>query len=502
VLYVELINWNGVKLANLKLKLDKSGSSASLRIPGNLLSGNYYLRAYTKWMRNFSVNDYEYRLIKIVNPFNTGTDAGPAKISDSLKFIVNKRPSKELIQGIRCSMNKSQYQPGEKVEVDLYIKGDKSVVCRDFCVSIAKAGSIDTSTLLIKPELETSGIKWGDIEYLPEIMGMTISGKIIDKTSNAPKKNLLVSLSEPAKGEFFSVYQTRDKGRFIFSLPDLFGKYDFFLQPEAPDSGLSDFLIDNGFCTRPVFLPFVAFSLNEDEKPLIRDMIVNMQLNEKFFSFPDTTKKLQINSFKPVAFYGSKAHTYFTEKYIELPNIEEFFIDIVLETKVVYINGKAELNISGNTGFSNYPPLILLDNIPVNNDDRLLKLPLNKIERVEVIERGYMTGTMKYSGLVSIYSKNKDFAGIEMNKNSMFFAFDLFSEENSDFTFGGNFYDSRIPDRRNLLYWNPDIQLYADQKTTISFYTSDSKGDYVIYMFGKNNEEDKEVVGKGFFSVK
>jgi len=28
VLYVELIKWNGVKLANLKLKLDKSGSSS------------------------------------------------------------------------------------------------------------------------------------------------------------------------------------------------------------------------------------------------------------------------------------------------------------------------------------------------------------------------------------------------------------------------------------------------------------------------------------------
>ena len=160
VLYVELINWNGVKLANLKLKLDKSGSSASLQIPGDLLSGNYYLRAYTKWMRNFSVNDYEYRLIKIVNPYNAGIDAGPAEIADSRKSILNWRPSKELIQGINCSMNKSQYQPREKAEVELYINNDKSIVCHDFCVSVAKAGSIDTSFLFLKPELETSGIKW------------------------------------------------------------------------------------------------------------------------------------------------------------------------------------------------------------------------------------------------------------------------------------------------------------------------------------------------------
>ncbi|MGB8358602.1 MAG: hypothetical protein WCD55_08295 [Bacteroidales bacterium] len=500
VLYVELIKWNGVKLANLKLKLDKSGSSASLRIPGDLLSGNYYLRAYTKWMRNFSVNDYEYRLIKIVNPFNAGIDAGPAEVPDSRKSILNLKPSKELIQGINCSMNKSEYQPREKAEVEFYINDDNSIISHDYCVSIAKVGSIDTSTLFIKPELETSGIKWGDIEYLPEIWGITISGKIIDKTSNAPKKNLLVNLSESANGEFFSVYQTRDKGRFIFSLPDLYGRYDFFIQSEAPDTGLSEFLIDNGFCNRPVLLPYVAFSLNEDEKHLIRDMMVNMQLNEKFFSHSDTANKLRTNRHQPVAFYGSGRQTYYTKKYIELPNIEEFFNEIVLEAKV-YNKGKAELEMSGSTGFSSYPLLIFLDNIPVNNDGRLLKLPLDRIERIEVIESGYMVGNMKYSGLLSIYSKNKDFAGIELNKNSMFFAFDLFSDENSDFTFGENSYDSRIPDRRNLLYWNPDIQLSADQKTTISFYTSDNKGDYLVYIFGKNNEGDKEVYGKCFFSV-
>jgi hypothetical protein len=349
--------------------------------------------------------------------------------------------------------------------------------------------------------VETSGIKWGNVEYLPEMRGITISGKIIDKTSNAPKKNLLVNISEPSNGEFFSVYQTRDKGRFIFSLPDLFGKYDFFIQSEESDTGLSAFFIDNGLCNRPVLLPYVAFSLNEDEKHLIRDMVVNMQLNEKFLSHPDTAINLQINRHQPVAFYGNKTNTYYTKKYIELPNIEEFFVEIITEAFVVNNKGKTLLKNSGNTGLSNYPPLIFLDNIQVNNDDRLLKLPLNRIERVEAIESGYMVGNMKYSGLLSIYSKNKDFAGIDLNKNSMFFAFDLFSDENSGFTFGENSFDPRIPDRRNLLYWNPDIQLSVSQKTTISFYTSDNKGDYIVYIIGKNSKDAREVYGKCFFSV-
>lgn len=223
-----------------------------------------------------------------------------------------------------------------------------------------------------------------------------------------------------------------------------------------------------------------------------------MQLNEKFLSHPDTTINLQINRHQPVAFYGSKTNTYYTKKYIELPNIEEFFVEIITEAFVVYNKGETVLKNTGNTGFSNYPPLIFLDNILVNNDDRLLKIPLNKIERVEAIKSGYVVGNMKYSGMVSIYSKNKDFAGIDLNKNSMFFAFDLFSNENSIYTFVENSYDSRIPDRRNLLYWNPDIQLSVGQKTTISFYTSDNKGDYVVYIFGKNKGVEKEVYGKCF----
>jgi len=57
VLYVELIKWNGNKLVQMKLNLTRPETSGVIIIPGNLLSGNYYLRAYTKWMRNFSASD-------------------------------------------------------------------------------------------------------------------------------------------------------------------------------------------------------------------------------------------------------------------------------------------------------------------------------------------------------------------------------------------------------------------------------------------------------------
>ena len=74
VLYVELIRRNGDKLAQGKFPFDKNGSSGCLEISKDIISGNYYLRAYTKWMRNYSPDEYAYIPLTIVNPFETKTD--------------------------------------------------------------------------------------------------------------------------------------------------------------------------------------------------------------------------------------------------------------------------------------------------------------------------------------------------------------------------------------------------------------------------------------------
>lgn len=502
VLYVELIKCNGEKLVGLKIKLGQTGASASLRIPGNLFSGNYYLRAYTKWMRNFSVNDYEYRLIKIISPFNNIIEANPYSIKDSAEVQAVLIPSQNAVQGISCSMNKIQYHSREKVEVQFSINDYRSFACSDFFVTASKVGSIDTSFLSLRNQVNESGIKCGDMEYLPEINGITISGKVVEKNLNTPVKSGLISLSETVNGEFFSLYEIKNKGLFIFSLPDLYGKHSFFIQFEATDSGLSEILIDNEFCNRPVSLPYIAFSLNEKEKKLIREMMVNMQLNEKFIISPDTIRKFKTNVIQPVAFYGSGKHIYFTEKYIEMPSIGDFIVEIVRGANVVVNKGKMELELSGISAFSNYPPLILIDNIMVDNDEVFLKTPLDKIERIEVIENGYSIANFKYSGLLSIYSKNKDYSGISLNKNSMFFDFNLLSDENPCAFNKENSSDPRIADLRNLLYWNPDMHISEGEKKTITFNTSDNKGDYVIYISGKNTIDKAPIYGKCFFSVK
>jgi len=371
-----------------------------------------------------------------------------------------------------------------------------------FCLSVAKIGAIDTTIQSFKPVAAALKNNSSYLEYLPEIRGITISGEIIDPSTKLPKKDIWVSLSEPKHGEYFSVYQTNNKGRFVFSLPDMQGQHDFFIQAENRDSIAPGILIDNGFCNKPVTLPYVAFNLNKDEISFVQDMIIDVQLDERFHPNKDTLANSQQVKAEPIPFYGSKKTVYTTEKYIDLPNIEEFIFEIVLEATIIKEKDKTSQISMKRTDNSYYQPLIFLDNIQVNNDEQLIKIPLNRIDRVEVINLDYVVVGMKYNGIISIYSKNKDFAGLKMNKNSMFFNYDLFSDTNPNYDFSKRSNNPRIPDRRNLLYWNPDIQLSAGKKTNISFYTSDSKGDYVVYIRSKSNDNNRKIYGKCYFSVK
>ena len=218
VLYVELIRWNGNKLAQMKLKLVRPATSGSMEIPGNVPSGNYYLRAYTKWMRNYSARDYAYLPVKIVNPFRSETDEGPAEKSAAAETLTLNTGQKMLVDGVSCTPVKNEYKPGERAEVEIQIENMKFIDFDRYCISVVKVGAIDTTVKSYKPGSTSPGNNISDIEYLPEIRGITISGEIIDNSTTLPAENIIVSLSETRHGEHFAVNRTNEKGRFAYFL--------------------------------------------------------------------------------------------------------------------------------------------------------------------------------------------------------------------------------------------------------------------------------------------
>lgn len=85
--YVEVLNKDLKPVLQAKIAMKKGFGNGYLMIPGFLNSGNYVLRAYTNWMKNFSPELYFEQSITIVNTLKRLTINASAKHLATISFF-------------------------------------------------------------------------------------------------------------------------------------------------------------------------------------------------------------------------------------------------------------------------------------------------------------------------------------------------------------------------------------------------------------------------------
>ncbi len=494
VLYVELIGWDGTKHAQALVPIENGVASGMFQIPSNIYSGNYYLRGYTKWMRNFSPYDYANIPVKIMNPSTRMIDEG--QLAEKTKALATGLIPTGIGYGIDISGIKETYKKREKVELGIDIL-DKDVSGK-YCISVAKMDPESlpgNSTTYPSPG---NGIGF-DIEHLPEISGLALTGKIVNAGTGEPAAGKKVYLSSFSNSFFLSVVASEKNGSFLFTLPRNGKFHELHIAEESDSSETYEVFVNSEFCNRPVTLPYVGFQLSKQEKQLAVEMLRNAQLRSKYTVIPTDIEEEKMNQ---ISFFGDPASVTYVKDYIELKDLREFFYELIQEVTIANDKGLPYLKISGQSGMSFYPPLVLMDNVPVANDQKLLDLSSRRIDRIEVVDQGYIIGDFKYSGIISIFSKDKDIAGLVPDTDSHFFNYQLLKEnayappESCSVNNG-----SSLPDRRNMLYWNPAIDLSSGSPVKITFFTSDAPGDYVISIRGRDDKSGTYVTEEASFTV-
>lgn len=496
VLYVELIRWNGTKLAQAKSHILHGYSDGRLDISENIKSGNYYLRAYTMWMRNYSPYTYTYLPIKVVNPYKKSIDEGPDEVFSQYKIDIPEISTKT--EGFNIKGLKEKY--GKREAVDVEINCTESVFSDAFMLSVYKSCGDDLKPVnSFQFDTITEGQGESELEFFPEIDGLSISGKIINKVDGRAVPGSKVNLSSYSNSFLFLNSLTYDDGTFLFALPEMTGSFELQLSEESSDASDHQILISSGFCNQALNLPFVEFQLTQEERLQLKDVILNAQLTERYNSDnPNFDTPVDFSS----AFYGEPLSTTYVKDYIELIDLREFFYELVQPVSIGNNNGEPYLTINTLSSLSLYPPLILLDNIPVANNRNLLEIPSSRIDRIEVINRGFVINNAKYSGIISIFSLNKDMAGIKTDKEQHFFNFDFFSKK--DVKFPDHKQDNQfsfLPDRRNLLFWQPSIKCSSEETVKFHFYTGDSGGEYVFLLRELGNDGESVVSIRRTFIV-
>ncbi len=500
VLYVELLNVEGISVFKGKYNLLTSGANGYVEIPGNLPTGNYYLTAYTKWMRNFSPVHFSFVKLIIINPYKFNntviTNINPDTLIKNQQN--NIRFNNKVIE---CITNKPDYSTREEVVVTIKFPETWESIQNNCCISVVKKAAVDTSNYGIIETGITVNNNSNENNYIPEMYGISISGKIIDKNNKTPVSGEKVNLSVLSKNFNYFDTQTDMNGSFIFSLPAMCNKKEIYIGCENINQLQVEILIDNDFSTKYVSFNDSPFQLSGNEIKFAEEIMFNMQVNK---AYNNSKVNYICNDTAEKPFYGPPSNTIYIKDYIELPTLGEFFFELVPDVLLLKKKGKPYLQVEGKIknypGFTIYKPLIFLDKIPVYNIEDILKLSPAKISHIEVINEIYVKGEYIYGGIISIFSLKGDLAGIKLPENSLIINFNGFIPQ-----FNYNWPEEynrkeNIPDYRNCLYWNPDFIGQSGSVEKIKFFTSDVKGEYEILIRGVS-DKGKIMKGTAFFIV-
>ena len=494
VLYVELISWDGTKQASSKVYITDNGASGKIEIPKTIPSGVYYLRAYTRWMRNYSPISYTYLPLKILNPFSQEMLTRPAEVETDLQSMA--RVAEYLDDGIVLSGLKDQYGTREQVELEIQIQ--EELMSGPYSLGIAKSSGQSSGdyNLGLKPEADTGS---GKIEYLPELNGLTLSGRVVDAETSEPVADAKLQLSSYANPFFYAEVLSGKDGSFLYAFPYFTGNPELHIA-EASDSSLNHIvLLASEFCNKPIRLPYLPLLIDSLEQSTVRETLVNIQLKERYGQ--DAVGIDLVEGSSP-AFYGSGASVTYVKDYIELADLGEFIYEIIPQVSIHSNSEGSFIRIQGPSCMEIYPPLVLMDNVPVPNNDELLNIPSNRIERIEVLNQAYMVGSIRYSGILSVYSGKKDMSGLDQDGERQFFNLQMLDDNSLDFEYEAAARESSIPDIRNLLYWEPSIEFSEEGTYRVIFSIPDTPGQYVLTIRGTDPVNRTNMLEKALFLVK
>jgi len=529
VVYLELLDKNNFPLKQLKVKTDNNSGSSGFILPDNISSGNYLIRAYTSWMKNFSTDEFFYKTIAVINPFESldhlklppdiKSSDSAISISNGLSQSTiyddegNQVISRSVLNESKKKINytitleKPEYLSREKVKMEISATDMAgNPVETDLSVSVAKSSVVNSTGLTSFYSIDHMNGKIHRVdgpENLAEPEGHLISGYLRLKATDEPLKKIDLSLSFVGKTARCQFGKTDENGEFHFVVKEA-GLNEIVIQPLSPD--ISGYYVELNQPFSSTFSKFkpVAFYLDSSKLNEINKVIVGMQINNIYEPF----RQNRSDESKAIIpdFYGKPESTIKMADYIELTSLKEVVKELLPNVYTLKQNGKHDFKLINK--FRGQPfenkPLILVDGVPVYDFEKVLSINSKEIERADIINTRYFISENVFDGIVSFITKKGNLSVMEFDNSIFRQVYEGCQVQNSfyspDYSTTAT-KDNRIPDYRNTLCWKPDLSTGQNGKAEIVFFTSDESSDYTIVVEGISSD-GKTGYSSVYFKVK
>jgi len=480
ILYCEIIAPDGNKIAGNKFLIENASVDGCVEIPNSLLTGTYYLRAYTKLMRNSGPETYGYNQIKIINPERIET-LTPDNHQNLSVVQIGQNHESENQDILSVSSDKKIYAARDTISVSiLQQENNPDNWVNGLCLSVVPENTQSIPVVLQSSKKMLNGKE----VYFSETRGLSVTGKITDASTGLPIYDKKVNLSIIGDGRDFMAARTDSLGRFFFALPDYTGARDLFICTEKMDSVKAKIWVDNDYSAVPFRLPSPAFKISDTERETVQNMAMNAQISSVYYN--DSLLLITGAKAERLAFYGVPTATIYIDQYIQLPTLEEYFNELPSEVKVRTRKGQPHFAVLGTRGVSFYDPLVMVDWVAIDEPSKVLAVSPQNIQRIEVEKDDYVKGGQTYGGIISIISRKGDFAGIDLPSTGIFVNYQFLDNSNC----GTPVYDNinTHPDSRNTILWKPGLRIKSGKSEKYSFTVPDTPGKYNIVLEGINSK--------------
>lgn len=530
-----------VKTQGYTLRLTDAGSQLQLSVAGNVNSGStLYCLTHTRQtltdLQRITVTESGTQIIldkdKLAEGINyiTLLNSNRQPVAERLYF---KRPAAARQMGLNLTVQQQTYGVRKPVNVAISAVAASQPVQADLSVSVYRLDSLqknDSQNIynslwlgtglkgyieapeyyFERPDRQTDEaldnlmltqgwrrFNWDKIfhpgaspAYLPEYAGHIISGRMLSTVTGKPAPGILGYVAIPAKRAELYAARSDSAGNLLFETKDFYGSRELIMQTNIRQDSTYRIEVQSPFSEQyatdsalpGLNLPgTLAHDLNEYNLSMqVQNVYAGPSLRHYYNPGIDSA-----------SFYDRPAKTYLLDDFTRFTTIEEVLREYV--TGISVTNRQRHFHIRTIEETATQPilledePLILLDGVPLFNVDRAFAMDPLKIKKLETISRRYYEGPALYDGILSFTTYKGDLGGMEIDPHAVVVDYEGLQLQREFYSpvYGTSQQSaSRLPDFRNVLYWEPNAGTNPQGKNTLQFYTSDLPGRYLISVQG------------------
>ena len=466
-----------------KIALDGGRGAGRLFLPTTLPTGNYRLFAYTRLGASEEGFDplTGARTLSVFNTFSTERAEGGVE-------VVRQAPQPHSVPSAGAlSVQAADASAAGSARIRLTNNGTEPV---RFSLSVRHDDGIPAPESahiadFVRGMRSLPAPRGFDGSVIPEYEGEIIHARVTgtDAAGLRAVEGKYAFISSPGSGENIYTESVGSDGTALFFTSNIFGDREMFLEIQDVDR-------DN-ICHLELVSPFLdlpagelpPLPLYEGWSRALELRSLGMQL-EKNFDADTLYTALPAKVHR--IFDERECSTYILDDYTRFPLMEELFIEFIPELRIRRVNGRRELQVHisdhlGNYSFLNSASLVLLDGIPVLDQEKIFAYDPLLVHHIDIYPDSFFLGIRSFTGVVNFVTYKGTLPSMQFEDNVRVVDFPGCSLPLA-YTCAGVGGD--YPDYRQTLYWHPLLTLAPGESATVECKTPAYSGRFEVFAEG------------------